>query len=228
MANGNFVSYIRVSTDKQGDSGLGLEAQQAAIRQFLNGGDWHLIGEFVEVESGRKRDRAALQAALDMCRKTGATLIIKELSRLSRLVSHTSLIMDSGVKFICVDSPTAGRFEMHIRAAVNEEHARFISEKTKEALQAAKARGVKLGGFRGYTPTGKGTAASAARARAGKAAQADSRAADLAPIIAELRSAGITSLGSIANALNEKGIPAAKGGKWQAVQVQRVLARLEG
>lgn len=228
MANGNFVSYIRVSTDKQGDSGLGLEAQQSSIRNFLNGGDWQLLGEFVEVESGRKRDRQALAQALEMCRESGATLIIAELSRISRLVSHISMIMDSDVRFVCVDAPNAGRFELHIRAAVAEEQARFISEKTTAALKAAKARGVKLGGFRGYVPTGKGTAASAARARAGKMAKADATAADIAPVIADLRASGVTSLTSIAKALNERGIPTARGGKWQAVQVQRVLARLEG
>lgn len=226
VANGNFVSYIRVSTDKQGDSGLGLEAQQAAVRNFLNGGEWNLLGEFVEVISGRKRDREALEQALAMCRETGATLVIAELSRLSRLVSHISMIMDSGVKFVCVDAPNAGRFELHIRAAVAEEQARFIGEKTAAALKAAKARGVKLGGFRGYIPTGKGTATSAARARAGKVDKANTRAADLAPIIADLRSTGVTSFGGIAKALNERGITTPQGKQWQAVQVQRVLARL--
>ncbi|WP_457798921.1 recombinase family protein [Methylocystis sp. S23] len=221
MANGTYIAYYRVSTQKQGRSGLGLEAQQEAVRTFLNGGYWKLAAEIVEVESGKRSDRPKLAEALRLCRLHGATLIIAKLDRLARNVAFVSAIMESGVEFVAADFPQANRLTIHILAAVAEHEAKAISDRTKAALQAAKARGTKLGGFRGVK-------VDSAAGRAARAAQADNRAADLGPIIADLRSTGVTSLGGIAAALNEKGIPTAKGGKWQAVQVQRVLARLEG
>jgi len=224
MANGNFVAYYRVSTQRQGQSGLGLEAQQEAVKSYLNGGDWNLVAEIQEVESGKRNDRPKLAEALRLCRLHGATLIIAKLDRLARNVAFVSALMESGVEFVAVDFPQANRLTIHILAAVAEHEAEMISVRTKAALKAAQARGTKLGGYRGY----KADDAARAAASAARTAKADATAADLAPIIADLRSSGTTSFGGIAAALNDKGIPTAKGGKWQAVQVQRVLARLVG
>src|SRR5580704_1542251 len=144
----SFVAYYRVSTQRQGRSGLGLEAQQKAVRDYLNGGDWRMVGEFVEVESGRRKDRPRLAEALSMCRVHGAKLIIAKLDRLARNVAFISTLMDSGVDFEAADFPQANRLTIHILAAVAEHEARMISERTKAALAAAKRRGVKLGGHR--------------------------------------------------------------------------------
>jgi DNA invertase Pin-like site-specific DNA recombinase len=218
---GKFVAYYRVSTQRQGRSGLGLEAQQQAVRDYLNGGDWRLIEEIVEVESGKRNDRPKLAEALKLCRLHGATLIIAKLDRLARNVAFISNLMESGVDFHAVDFPQANRLTVYILAAVAEHEAKAISERTKAALAAAKRRGVKLGGFRGVAPTkAMRKAASAALAK-----RADARAADLAPTIAELQAAGATSLRAIAAGLNGRRIPTAKGGEWSAVQVARVLER---
>ena len=148
MENGNFVSYLRVSTARQGISGLGLEAQRAAVAGFLNGGDWTLVQEVLEVESGKRNDRPALATALKLCRKHRATLVIAKLDRLARNVAFISNLMESGVEFVAVDMPQANRFVVHILPAVAEQEAEAISKRTKVALAAAKARGTKLGGRR--------------------------------------------------------------------------------
>ncbi|HXW22025.1 MAG TPA: recombinase family protein [Rhodomicrobium sp.] len=223
MAAGNFVAYYRVSTERQGRSGLGLEAQQEAVRAYLNGGSWRLVAEVVEVESGKKADRPKLAEALRLCRLHGATLIIAKLDRLARNVAFVSSLMESGAEFVAVDFPQANRLTIHILAAVAEHEAKAISERTKSALQAAKARGKRLGGFRGVKIGDDARAASLAKRKAAAAA----RAADLAPIVAELRAAGVSSLGRIARALSERRIPTARGGDaWTETQVSRVLARL--
>src|SRR5215472_18823823 len=193
MAKGKFIAYYRVSTAKQGESGLGLEAQRSAVLDYLNGGRWKLVGEFKEVESGKKNDRPALAKALAACRVHGATLIIAKLDRLARNVAFISNLMESGVDFEAVDFPQANRLTVHILAAVAEHEAKVISERTKAALSAAKRRGVKLGGFRGTTITKAMRRASAEAV----AKQADARAADLCPIIAELQATGARSLRAI-------------------------------
>jgi DNA invertase Pin-like site-specific DNA recombinase len=152
MAQGKFVAYYRVSTAKQGRSGLGLEAQQEAVRAYLNGGSWQLVAEVVEVESGKRNDRSKLAEALRLCRLHGATLIIAKLDRLARNVAFISNLMESGVEFTAVDFPQANRLTVHILAAVAEHEAKAISTRTKDALAAAKARGVRLGGDRGNLP----------------------------------------------------------------------------
>jgi DNA invertase Pin-like site-specific DNA recombinase len=218
---GKFVAYYRVSTQRQGRSGLGLEAQQTAVRDYLNGGDWRLVAEVTEVESGKRSDRPKLAEALKLCRLHGATLIIAKLDRLARNVAFISNLMESGVEFHAVDFPQANRLTVHILAAVAEHEAKVISERTKAALAAAKRRGVKLGGYRGTTISKAMRKASAEAV----VKRADDRAADLMPMIAELQATGATSLRAIAADLNERGIPTARGGKWSAVQVQRVLDR---
>jgi len=222
MATGDFVAYYRVSTQQQGRSGLGLEAQKEAVHRYLNGGDWRLVAEIVEVESGKRADRPKLAEALRLCRLRSATLIIAKLDRLARNVAFISNLMEAGVDFVAVDFPQANRLTVHILAAVAEHEAAMISARTKAALGAAKARGVKLGGDRGNLP---------AVARAGMIASASKRAeqvrrrqADLAPIVRELAAAGVGSLHGIASALNERHIPAPRGGAWSASQVGRMIA----
>lgn len=147
--SGRFVAYYRVSTDEQGRSGLGLEAQRRAVRAYLDGGQSDLLAEFTEVETGKGRNalatRPQLAAALALCRKRKATLVIAKLDRLARNVAFVSGLMESRVPFVAADLPSADRFMLHVYAAVAEEEARTIGERTKAALAAAKARGVRLG-----------------------------------------------------------------------------------
>jgi DNA invertase Pin-like site-specific DNA recombinase len=222
---GKFIAYYRVSTQKQGKSGLGLDAQRAAVMEHLNGGRWKLIAEITEIETGKRADRPKLAEALKLCRVHGATLIIAKLDRLARNVAFISTLMEAGVDFEAVDFPQANRLTIHIMAAVAEHEAKAISERTKAALAAAKARGQKLGGVRkNHKPF---TAEITALGSKAMAEAADERAADIAPVIAELQAAGYRSLQAIAAALNDRGIPTASGrGAWQATQVARVLARI--
>lgn len=223
MANGKYVSYLRVSTQRQGKSGLGLEAQREAVLSYLNGGRWQLCQEFVEVESGKRADRPKLAEALAMCRVLGATLIVAKLDRLARNVHFVSALMESGVDFVAVDFPQANRLTIHILAAVAEHEAAAISKRTKDALAAAKARGTALGGFRGYLPSDDDRETSAAL----RNAKADARAADLAPVVRGIQASGKTSLRQIAAELEVKGVPTARGGaKWSAVTVSDLLKRI--
>jgi DNA invertase Pin-like site-specific DNA recombinase len=219
MSEGKFISYLRVSTARQGRSGLGLEAQRQAVETFLNGGSWKVIKEFVEVESGKKADRPQLQKALQACRVFGAKLVIAKLDRLSRDAHFLLGLEQAGVDFVCADMPHANRLTVGIMAMVADEERRLISERTKAALAAAKRRGVQLGGDRG----GRLTAKARQAGHDANAAQAQQRAKDLAPIIAELQAAGITSLRAIAAGLEQRGVPTARGGKWSSVQVMRLL-----
>ena len=223
MAEGQFVSYLRVSTARQGRSGLGLEAQRKAVEDYLNGGNWTLVKEFVEVESGKRADRPQLEKAQQLCRLLGAKLVIAKLDRLSRDAHFLLGLEKAGVDFVAVDSPHANRLTVGIMALMAEDEGRKISERTKAALAAAKRRGVKLGGDHGARLTAK----QRAMGRAVLQAQARARAADLAPIIAELRAAGVVTLQAIADGLNERGIPAARGGQWRITQVVRLLETIE-
>jgi DNA invertase Pin-like site-specific DNA recombinase len=224
MKNGKFVAYYRVSTAKQGRSGLGLEAQQESVRSYLNGGRWKMVAETIEVESGKKNDRPKLAEALALCRVHGATLIIAKLDRLARNVNFISNLMESTVEFTAVDFPQANRLTIHILAAVAEHEAAMISARTKAALGAAKARGVSLGGDRGNIAAQAALGALAsAKVRGAKAV---SRASDLLPVIRDAQDHGATSLREIAAVLNERGIRTARGGEWSAVQVQRVITSM--
>jgi DNA invertase Pin-like site-specific DNA recombinase len=217
---GRFICYYRVSTIRQGRSGLGLEAQRDAVRSYLNGGDWQVAGEFTEIESGRRADRPELAKAFAACRLHRATLVIAKLDRLARNAAFLLGLRDSGIDFVAADMPNANRLTVGIMAMVAEDEAQRISERTKAALAKSKK---KLGGFRGRAPTDKDRAAARKALRERSAA----RATDLAPIISELRANGVTSLRAIAAALNARGIPTARGeGEWQSAQVKRVLDQL--
>ena len=151
MPNGNFIAYFRVSTERQGRSGLGLEAQRKAVADFLNGGNWSLVAEFTEVESGKKNERPQLAAALAAARIHGATLVIAKIDRLSRNAHFLLGLKEGGVDFVAVDLPSANRLTVGIMALVAEQEREAISARTKAALEAAKARGTKLGNPNGIT-----------------------------------------------------------------------------
>ncbi len=202
MANSKFISYLRVSTARQGASGLGLEAQREAVSQYLNGGHWTLVQELVEVESGKRNDRPQIAEALRLCRLHKATLIIAKLDRLARNVHFISSLMESGVDFVACDFPEANRLTVHILAAVAEHEAAMISARTKAALWAAKARGVALGGQRGPLERMASMAAKGTRLSTSvRKHSAAKRRADLMPVIEDLRAKGAASLRSIAHEL---------------------------
>jgi DNA invertase Pin-like site-specific DNA recombinase len=218
MADGKFISYLRVSTAKQGQSGLGLEAQRSAITGYLNGGAWLLLQEFVEVESGKNNDRPKLAAAFEACRLTGARLLIAKLDRLSRDASFLLGLERAGVEFVACDMPHANRLTIGIMAVVADEERRMISARTKAALAAARERGTVLGGYRAGAKVDhkQGTAA--------LVKQADDFAARVRPMIAAMRADGL-SLADIAERLNDRQIRTARGGVWAAMSVKRVLDR---
>lgn len=220
MPKSRFVSYLRVSTARQGASGLGLEAQRAAVTAHLDGGNWTLLREIIEVESGKRNDRPALAEALRLCRQQKAILVIAKLDRLARNVHFISGLMESGVEFLAVDMPSANRFVVHILAAVAEQEAEAISKRTKAALAAAKERGTVLGGRRMSVER---FAEIGAAARQIFSAQAAKRRARVLPVIAEIQGQGIATLRAIAAELNHREIDASRGGQWSAVQVQRAL-----
>jgi DNA invertase Pin-like site-specific DNA recombinase len=224
MAKGKFVAYYRVSTHQQGESGLGLEAQQAAVRAHLNGGNWELIAEFTEVESGKNNARPQLAAALKHCRLSGATLVVARLDRLSRNAAFLANLMESKVRFVCVDNPHANQLTIGILAYVAEDERKRISERTKAALAAAKARGVRLGNprladFRSRDP---------ARAIAKRQELASAYAAEMAEVVEDIQRLGIHSLSGIARALNARGLTTRRRCKWSPMAVSRLLDRLRG
>lgn len=225
-ANG-FISYLRVSSKSQGDSGLGLEAQRASVARFLSGGNCKLIQEVVEVESGKRNDRPKLAEALRLCRVYGCSLLVAKLDRLARNVHFISSLMESGCKFVAVDSPSANDMTIHILASVAQGEAEAISHRTRVALAALKDRGQQLGGLRsnsqGIHITGVPNSVKARQERAAK------RSADLRKtiemVIAENGSS--MTLRQIAAVLNDRKIPTANtkrpGREWSAMQVQRVM-----
>lgn len=220
MANGKFIAYYRVSTARQGASGLGLEAQQEAVRQYLNGGAWELVGTFQEVETGKGPDalakRPQLRAALDACRKQGAALVIAKLDRLARNVHFVSGLMESRVKFVACNMPEANELTIHIMAAFAEHEAKRISQRTKDALAVAKARGVELG---------KAGAANLRPNHEQRQQEADAFAEKLRPMFAGMAMHQLSQRAMVAE-LNQVGVPAPRGGEWRLSQVQRILERL--
>jgi DNA invertase Pin-like site-specific DNA recombinase len=211
--NGKFVAYYRVSTAQQGKSGLGLEAQVEAVKRHLNGGEWELLGEFTEVESGKRKNRPELIAAMALAKKQKATLIIAKLDRLARNLHFISGLLEAGVDFVAVDNPRADKFILQILAAVAENEARAISDRTKAALASAKARGVKLG-------------------KHGAVLGAENRKKALAtleavrPVLREIEAAGIKTVRGIAEELNTRKVPTPTGGRWHPTSVHRLLSRM--
>lgn len=234
MASGAFISYLRVSTDRQGKSGLGLEGQRAAVETYLNGGDWRILAEFVEVESGKNSARPKLTEALAACRLHRVPLVVAKVDRLTRSLAFLSRLIEAGVDVRFCDLPKiegpAGRFMLQQMAAVAELEAGMISDRTKKALAAAKARGQRLGGQRRRTDGSLVSidAGTSAIGRAALSERADARAAEIRPTIEALRASGVTTLSGLAKALTKRGIPTARGGReWSAVQVSRVLQKLD-
>jgi len=217
-----FVAYFRVSTDKQGRSGLGLEAQAEAVQRHAAQAGGIIVASFTEVESGKRDDRPELAKALAAARTHRAVLVVGKLDRLARDAHFLLGLAKAGVEFIAADMPHANRLTVGIMALVAEEEARAISARTVAALAAAKARGVKLGNPR----LRAGDASNAAAARAVAEARAADRARDLAPLLAGIRAAGCASLPAIAAALNARGVPTPSGkGAWYPATVQRIEAR---
>lgn len=231
MPEGKFVSYLRVSTGKQGRSGLGIEAQREVVAQYLNGGRWKVVAEYVETESGKRSDRPKLAVALAHAKAIGAKLVFAKLDRLTRNVDLLRSLVASGVDLVFCDLPSVppgsmGRFLLTQMAAVAELEAGLIGERTKNALAAAKARGVKLGNPNGARAL-KGKQVGNAVAVASIKARAAQQAADLRAIVQDIKCSGITTVRGIADELHERGIRAPRGDTWHPTAVSRLLTRLQ-
>ena len=228
VSYGKFVSYLRVSTDRQGKSGLGIDAQRKAVADYLNGGQWQLVAELIEVESGKNNDRPQLQEAIARCQAYGAKLVIAKLDRLSRDAHFLLGLRNAGVEFVAADMPEANRLTVGIMALVAEQEREQISRRTKDALAAAKARGQQLGAYRGGTFVGrKGTPQDALHASQAHSRQATARALAKGPVLADFDPDGSLSLRELASRLNQAGVPTpTRRGKWQANTVRRLRQRI--
>jgi DNA invertase Pin-like site-specific DNA recombinase len=221
MPRGQFVAYYRVSTARQGMSGLGLDAQRAAVARYLNGGEWELVGEFTETETGKGANalekRPQLRAALELCKRRDATLIIAKLDRLARNVHFVSGLLETGCDFVAADMPQASKVMIQMHAVMAEWERDQISKRTKDALAAAKARGVKLGtaGAANLKPNVE------ARQQA-----ADAFAAKLAGVVAGFRARDLSQRDMVAE-LNALGIKTPNGGTWHRGQLCRLLQRID-
>lgn len=220
------VAYERVSTARQGRSGLGLDAQREATDRFAVERGAAVVGRFVEVESGRKADRSELAGALHLAKVTGATLVIAKLDRLSRNAAFLLTLRDSEVRFVAADMPGANDLTVGIMALVAEQERRAISRRTKEALAAAKARGVKLGNPNGAAALRRSADGGAALRRT-VAENADAFARDLKPVVDAVRAEANVSLRGIAAALNARGIRTRRSGRWWVSNVRGLIARLD-
>jgi DNA invertase Pin-like site-specific DNA recombinase len=224
------VAYLRVSTDKQGKSGLGVAAQREAVERFLNGGHWTLAAEYVETESGKRSDRPKLAKALAHAKAIGATVVFAKLDRLTRNVDLLRSLVASGVDLVFCDLPQVpagamGRFLLTQMASVAELEAGLISERTRAALAAAKARGVKLGNPNGARAL-RGKQVGNKQAVAKIIANAEQHAENLRPIVDDIRASGITSVRKIAAELNNRDVLTANGATWHPTTVARLLDRL--
>jgi DNA invertase Pin-like site-specific DNA recombinase len=218
-----FIAYERVSTARQGASGLGIEAQRHSIATSRSA---DVIARFTEVESGRNPHRPELTNALHLSKITGATLVIAKLDRLSRNAAFLLTLRDSGVKFLAVDLPEANDLTVGIMALVAQAEREAVSRRTKEALAVAKARGVRLGnpnGAEALRRAGRGAVA----LRAAVVGNADRHAEDLRAVVEDIKSEGMVSLRAIAAALNARGMLTRRGGPWQVSNVGNLVRRLE-
>jgi DNA invertase Pin-like site-specific DNA recombinase len=221
--NGKFVAYFRVSTDRQGKSGLGLEAQRDRVLGYLNGGKWSLIGEYTEIESGRMNSRPALASAIRLCKKEKATLVVATLDRLTRdLAFGAQLLNDTKVKFVCADFPEASREMLQMRMVFAEWEARKISERTTEALAEIKRRGVKKLGS--PTPMHGSVAGTKVIQR-----NADAYAEHVRPLVLDIiKKSGAKTLREIGAALAERQIETRRGNiEWSPTQVKNLMARFK-
>jgi DNA invertase Pin-like site-specific DNA recombinase len=224
-----FVAYYRVSTARQGRSGLGLEAQQAAVESYLAGTSGRILASFTEVESGKRSDRPKLQEAIRRAKVTGARLIIAKMDRLSRNAAFLLALRDSGVRFVAADLPNADETVVGIMAVIAQREREMIAQRTREALAVARKRLAK-DGLRLGNPNG---AAALRKARKGNSAAvatiiegADRRAEDLRDVLADIEAGGARSLAAIAAELNEREIEAPRGGRWYPSSVARLRERL--
>ena len=215
-----YVSYLRVSTNKQGLNGLGIEAQRKAVKDLADAQGAEIIKEFSEVESGGKITRAELDAALELCRKEKAALLVATVDRLARSVYLVAAVMESSIQLVCADMPMADEFNIHIIAAVGQKLRRDISIATKAALDALKAKGKKLGN--------KNIRAVAAAGRAARTVKANKNAENVYPVIERIKSFGITTLRGIAKELTDRKIETPSGRPvWHPQQVKLIIDRVE-
>ena len=226
MSQGSIVTYLRVSTARQGKSGLGLEAQQKAVADYLSTGQWNLLEDFVEVESGKNSKRPKLLEAIELCKASGAKLLVAKLDRLARDAHFLLSLKKAGIDFVCADMPEANRLTIGIMAMVAEEERKAISKRTKEALAAAKARGVQLGAYRdGVYVGGKGNADTARNASEARTVRFHANAVDKLPLLKRYDPDGSMSLRAIADIFNRYGVPTVSGrGSWSANSVRRLKA----
>ena len=220
-----FVSYLRVSTDKQGMSGLGIEAQRHQVEAHLQSISGELVTEVVEVESGKRNDRPKLQEAIALTKAYNATLLIAKLDRLGRNAHFLLGLKEAGVKFVAADNPSANNLTIGILSLIAEHEREAISDRVKRALAAAKARGTKLGGYRGYS----GNKDDLAKARATRTQNALQKAQDYKLLFNRLNPDGTLTMKDMATMLNDEAVPTPSGrGHWQGVQVKRIYDRLAG
>ena len=226
MSQSSIVTYLRVSTARQGKSGLGLEAQQKAVADYLSTGQWNLLEDFVEVESGKNSKRPKLLEAIELCKASGAKLLVAKLDRLARDAAFLMNLKDAGIDFVCADMPEANRLTIGIMALVAEQEREAISKRTKEALAAAKARGVQLGAYRdGVYVGGKGNADTARNASEARTVKFHTNAVDKLPLLKRCDPDGSMSLRAIADIFNRYGVKTVSGrGFWSANSVRRLKA----
>lgn len=217
-----YVTYVRVSTQKQGASGLGLEAQQKAVSDFLAAHSGHVVAEYREVETGKVNERPQLQAALKRCRQSRATLLVAKLDRLSRNKAFLFTLRESGAKLVFADMPNANELTLDLLSIMAQYEREQISARTTAALAAAKARGVRLGN----PSLPAGNASTAAVARQGLKAKADAFAKDLRDVIEAAHAEGLKTLQQLAGYLDDHDVLTPRGSKWTPIAVSRLLDRL--
>jgi DNA invertase Pin-like site-specific DNA recombinase len=213
----NYIAYLRVSTERQGASGLGIDAQRSAICRYVDLCGGEVSAELVEVESGKRSERPVLEQAISLCRRKKATLLVARLDRLSRTVSFMSRLIETGVDFIAVDNPHANKFMIHVLSAFAEHERDLIAGRTRAALAAAKIRGTRLGN--------PNIATAREQALCSIRTAADEFCSNVGPVILQIRASGIRSLQGIAEALEARGIRTARGGSWHPTTVRNVERR---